>query len=753
MAAGSKAGQPGYAGWVSEVASFTELVAHVFIQPTSIVRYGALVEVNDASTGRSYLAVVTDVSESLSIASVDPQALRNMIKNLVSSQAQYQPIDRLLGQLFGSGLVHSFGIREVKLRLLGEIDQSGGTPRLLLPQEPPRPMSTVREPDPRLLQALVAHGLGDKGLEIGELVYNPGVKALLDPDGLTTHMAILGQTGAGKSETVKRLVAEYAWRKGLFSTEGGVIVFDVAGEYTGYPYKPRRRAGQSSPPLLDAVMRPHLFPHAQALIQKHGRLWAANAEKTIIVPYDLFTLPLRSGAAGERSYAQAIGELVEDLKKRYPQADAVGLLYARHHVYRVDGANNVTPISRTDAARIIGAAELLVAATPLPDMLAVDEIAALSQTRSLYIDTAVVEAADSLGLLDVENVSPVSSLILLLEATSKVARQFQGLRGQQQVNAVVTKIKSTFTSMLNGIKNGTDPRQAVDGFLKTIGIPSFEYNVRAMLNLLALPELVSDPAADPYSLATVQKALGNSNYIPGIAWERFLATGVSSAAQAFMRYEANTRGSILRGLRRVERLISPWLDPGQYRLLMERALGGFTVVHLAAPSRGDTDMVNAMMLSELFAISHRRYSSGRRTLIVVEEAHNLAPAGEDKAAKNALLRIAREGRKWGLSLVLVSQRPGFIDEGILSQAATLVAMRVTNPNDLSVMRRSVESASQEMIDRLPDLEPGQAVVSGPAVPERRIPLLVRIEMLPQPASPSQPGTAPGAGGQAAGGTP
>jgi hypothetical protein len=77
----------------------------------------------------------------------------------------------------------------------------------------------------------------------------------------------------------------------------------------------------------------------------------------------------------------------------------------------------------------------------------------------------------------------------------------------------------------------------------------------------------------------------------------------------------------------------------------------------------------------------------------------------------------------------VSQRPGFIDPDVLSQAATLIALRTTNPDDLAGVRRSVESASQELVERLPDLEPGQAIISGLAVPERRVPLLTKVNML------------------------
>ena len=107
----------------------------------------------------------------------------------------------------------------------------------------------------------------------------------------------------------------------------------------------------------------------------------------------------------------------------------------------------------------------------------------------------------------------------------------------------------------------------------------------------------------------------------------------------------------------------------------------------------------------------------------------MAPAKGDAPTKPELLRIAREGRKWHLGLVLVTQRPGFVDSDILSQAASLVALRITNPDDISSIRASVESVTSGSISMLPDLSPGQAIVSGPILVERRVPLLASVVKL------------------------
>ncbi len=727
------AGRAGLAGWVTEVASFTELVAHVFAPSTRLVRYGALVEVRDASRGASYLAVVSDVSESLSIASIDPSAVTDIAKQLLARQASYMPLEKILDSLLGSGIVKNYGLQVVRLRLLGRLAKGPRGATLLPPDEPPRPASLVVEPDAALLQTLLGSGVGPRGLVLGSLVYSPGVQAVIDPERLTTHMAVLGQTGSGKSETVKRLVAEYAWRKKLFSTAGGVVVIDVAGEYTGYPYRP---TGPGAPtPLLDAVLEPRRFPRAAKLRESHGPLWVEEARKTILVPYDLFTLPLRGGTRGEQHYAATLHRLLEDLSQRYPGRRVAGLLYARHHVYSIhSGSGKAAPIGRGEAAKLAAEAELLVAAIPLPDMLPVEAIVELSRSHSAYIDTVVVEAADSLGLLEADTVSAVSALALILEAAHRQAQRAAGLRKAAAAEAASKNMRTLFSRILGDIaEGGKAPREAAKELLEGLGLRGYESRLRALLGLIALPALLASPEADPYSPDTLREALRDESLIPGTPWRRFLEDGVEAAARTLLGYDAATRASIVRGLRRVARLVSPWLDPGHYTLLAERAAEGFTVIQLAEPSRGDTSLATAMLLDSLFQIHQRRYSPQRRTLIVAEEAHNLAPASENTPTKRPLLRIAREGRKWGLSLLLVTQRPGFLDEGVLSQAATLAALRITNPTDLATIKRSMESISQDLADRLPDLEPGQAVVAGPAVPERRIPLLVKIDRL-QPAT-------------------
>ena len=113
-------------------------------------------------------------------------------------------------------------------------------------------------------------------------------------------------------------------------------------------------------------------------------------------------------------------------------------------------------------------------------------------------------------------------------------------------------------------------------------------------------------------------------------------------------------------------------------------------------------------------------------LLVLEEAHRYVPSGpgpEQPRSAVAFDRIAKEGRKYGLALFLVSQRPSELSKTVLSQCGTLVAHRITNPDDQDLIRHATPFASREILRQLPGLATQHAVVLGEAV---SVPSYVRI---------------------------
>ncbi len=105
-------------------------------------------------------------------------------------------------------------------------------------------------------------------------------------------------------------------------------------------------------------------------------------------------------------------------------------------------------------------------------------------------------------------------------------------------------------------------------------------------------------------------------------------------------------------------------------------------------------------------------------LLVLEEAHQFAPeqAAKETAISRSIIRtIAREGRKFGASLCLISQRPVQLDTTALSQCNTKLILRVTNPYDLKHLAESAEALDQRSMDMITSLQVGEALIIGEAV--------------------------------------
>ncbi|XGI83161.1 ATP-binding protein [Halorutilales archaeon Cl-col2-1] len=109
--------------------------------------------------------------------------------------------------------------------------------------------------------------------------------------------------------------------------------------------------------------------------------------------------------------------------------------------------------------------------------------------------------------------------------------------------------------------------------------------------------------------------------------------------------------------------------------------------------------------------------------LFIEEAHNFAPSERDLKTRDLLQEIAREGRKFGVGLAVVSQRPSRLDEDVLSQCNSSVIMKVRNGVDQDAIERTVESAGEDLIRDLPGLTTGQAVLAGSFI---NTPVLVGI---------------------------
>lgn len=122
-------------------------------------------------------------------------------------------------------------------------------------------------------------------------------------------------------------------------------------------------------------------------------------------------------------------------------------------------------------------------------------------------------------------------------------------------------------------------------------------------------------------------------------------------------------------------------------------------------------------------------------LLVCEEAHRYAPRSDAAAfqpTKQALARIAKEGRKYGVSLGLVSQRPSELAETILSQCNTIIALRMSNEQDQNFVKRALPDAVRSLVEVLPTLRTQEALIVGEGT---AVPVRVRFSDLPEDRRP------------------
>lgn len=144
-----------------------------------------------------------------------------------------------------------------------------------------------------------------------------------------------------------------------------------------------------------------------------------------------------------------------------------------------------------------------------------------------------------------------------------------------------------------------------------------------------------------------------------------------------------------------------------------------TILDLSGMPSSRLELLLGSVIEVLFesAIWGRYLDDGMNNnplLLVMEEAHRYISNESNGLAKNMVRRIAKEGRKFGVGAMLVSQRPSEIDETILSQCGTLFSLRINNATDRARVKSAMADGLSGIIDALPILRTGEAIVTGEA---------------------------------------
>lgn len=155
------------------------------------------------------------------------------------------------------------------------------------------------------------------------------------------------------------------------------------------------------------------------------------------------------------------------------------------------------------------------------------------------------------------------------------------------------------------------------------------------------------------------------------------------------------------------------------RLLLGRDKNGYkniTVIDLSGIPFEIVEIVVSVLSRLIFDFNFwNKHKRECPLCIVYEEAHNYIPRNRPSTAKLSVERIAKEGRKYGVSLIVVSQRPSELSETVLSQCNNFISLRVTNPDDQNYVKKLVPDQNAELMNMLSILRRGEALIIGEAV--------------------------------------
>ncbi|MGC8557626.1 MAG: helicase HerA domain-containing protein [Nitrososphaeria archaeon] len=209
----------------------------------------------------------------------------------------------------------------------------------------------------------------------------------------------------------------------------------------------------------------------------------------------------------------------------------------------------------------------------------------------------------------------------------------------------------------------------------------------------------------------------------------------------------NDEGSDPEDVRRARRLLEiidramkrkgKILDPEIGDPLDQVRANYINVIDMAELTENQASIIISYYLSELLEdrkLAQRQRMSGVQgrvrfnapVIVAIEEAHAFLPADKESMsdARKIASKVAREGRKFGLSLIVVSQRPSRVDQDILSQMGSLAVMRITQPKDQNYILESSELISEDLVNYLPSMNVGEAILLGQWV---GLPSIVKID--------------------------
>lgn len=228
----------------------------------------------------------------------------------------------------------------------------------------------------------------------------------------------------------------------------------------------------------------------------------------------------------------------------------------------------------------------------------------------------------------------------------------------------------------------------------------------------------------PYSMGNV--APHKSKHVEFFPYEKKILSRIKDSRFDFLFNPGNFKG--VAGTRDLNNLLNDWIGSASKLVILDLSGVPFEVLDITV------GLITRFVYDSMFWGRNEDYTGKQRPLLLAyEEAHTYLNKNDDSSySKQAVEQVFKEGRKFGLGALVISQRPSEISETILAQVGTFIALRLTNSGDQSIVKSSAPDNLNSLIDLLPALRTGEAIVVGEAI---KIPSRVRIKLNnPRPTS-------------------
>ena len=210
------------------------------------------------------------------------------------------------------------------------------------------------------------------------------------------------------------------------------------------------------------------------------------------------------------------------------------------------------------------------------------------------------------------------------------------------------------------------------------------------------------------------------------AYEKKLIARLKDSRYDYMFYPGNYRN--IDSGRDIHELLADWIGGEERLTILDLSNVPFEVMDITV------GLITRFIYDSMFwGRFVENTGRDRPILVAYEEAHSyLGKEDDTRYAKEAVERIFKEGRKFGIGAMVISQRPSELSETILAQVGTFIALRLTNSSDQSIVKSMAPDNMNSLIDLLPSLRIGEAVVVGEAI---NIPSRVKLPLqTPRPDS-------------------